>query len=65
MSSFGTTRLKIFLCSISALAMSGMTVPAMAQGAPVEMHIDTAAAPTETIDRNIFGQFAEHLGQGI
>jgi alpha-L-arabinofuranosidase len=33
-------------------------------GAPVELHIE-ADRPGSTIDRNIFGQFAEHLGNGI
>lgn len=41
--------------------------PALAQkdaSAPIEMTVDTAK-PGGKIDRNIFGQFAEHLGTGI
>ena|GEM_PF-2484236 len=41
--------------------------PALAQNdasAPVEVVVDTAK-PGSKIDRNIFGQFAEHLGTGI
>jgi alpha-N-arabinofuranosidase len=38
--------------------------PALAQGAPVTVTIE-AGQSGPTIDRNIFGQFAEHLGTGI
>jgi len=50
--------------TVLALAMAG---PALAQTkaeAPITVRID-AGAPGAKIDRNIFGQFAEHLGTGI
>jgi alpha-L-arabinofuranosidase len=45
------------------------TAPALAHAqtkadAPIALRIDTAA-PGAKIDRNIFGQFAEHLGSGV
>jgi len=50
-----------FLAGAGAALMAGG--PAMA-GAPVEVTVE-AAKPGDVIDRNIFGQFAEHLGSGI
>ena len=50
----------------SVLAMM-LAAPALAQGkaeTPIALRIE-AGAPGAKIDRNIFGQFAEHLGSGI
>lgn len=49
------------LAGAAVALMAG--APAIA-GAPVEVTVD-AARPGDVIDRNIFGQFAEHLGSGI
>lgn len=65
MKSLKSLRLTSALRGIGALAMVAQSAPALADAARVPMHIATDAAPTQTIDRNIFGQFAEHLGQGI
>ncbi|MDE1918637.1 MAG: alpha-N-arabinofuranosidase [Sphingomonadales bacterium] len=59
---FSSLRAAALLCGIS---LCGLSVPALAQGETVDMHVDTDTAGGEVIDRNIFGQFAEHLGQGI
>jgi len=54
----------------SALAMTlALAAPTLVQAqtradAPIALRID-AGAPGAKIDRNIFGQFAEHLGTGI
>jgi alpha-N-arabinofuranosidase len=62
MKSLKSLRLASALSVISAVVM---VAPAQADTARIAVHIATDAAPTQTIDRNIFGQFAEHLGQGI
>src|SRR4051812_3192067 len=52
--------------AVSSLALM-LAGPALAQTkaeAPIAVRID-AGAPGPKIDRNIFGQFAEHLGSGI
>src|SRR5688572_20362855 len=48
----------------AALLLSTTAVQAQTGGDPVRMTVD-AGQPGATIDRNIFGQFAEHLGTGI
>jgi alpha-N-arabinofuranosidase len=48
---------------LAALVCLMFTAPAMA-AEKVELSIDVSKAGTK-IDRNIFGQFAEHLGHGI
>src|SRR3990167_2218687 len=52
--------------AVSAMALT-LAAPAFAQtkaDAPIPLRID-AGSPGAKIDRNIFGQFAEHLGTGI
>lgn len=53
------------LISVAAIA-AALTLPvaAHAADAPVRVTLDTSK-PGAVIDRNIFGQFAEHLGSGI
>jgi alpha-L-arabinofuranosidase len=52
------------LALIAALMLMG-TIPAqVAVAQKVELRVDTSKAGPK-IDRNIFGQFAEHLGHGI
>jgi alpha-N-arabinofuranosidase len=46
---------------LAALALAG---PALAADDSIKLDID-AGKPGAKIDRNLFGQFAEHLGQGI
>lgn len=46
-----------------AAALLVWSVPAAADG-PIRLSVETAQ-PGAVIDRNIFGQFAEHLGHGI
>src|SRR3954462_134074 len=54
--------IRTFLVS---LALVGMALPASAvESDKVQLSID-ASRPGAKIDRNIFGQFAEHLGHGI
>ncbi|MBO9711709.1 alpha-L-arabinofuranosidase C-terminal domain-containing protein [Sphingomonas sp.] len=48
----------------AALLASAVPVGVQAQDAPVTLTVD-AGKPGAKIDRNIFGQFAEHLGTGI
>lgn len=51
----------------SAIALTLAATPALAQSradAPIPLRIE-AGSPGAKIDRNIFGQFAEHLGTGI
>ncbi|WP_333836746.1 alpha-N-arabinofuranosidase [Novosphingobium sp.] len=51
--------------ALGALVLGAATVAQAAPApTPVEVAID-AAKPGDVIDRNIFGQFAEHLGSGI
>ena len=52
--------------AVSALAIT-LAAPMLAHAraeAPITVRIETAA-PGAKIDRNIFGQFAEHLGSGV
>ena len=51
----------LFVCF--ALTVVGITAPRLA-AQKVEWSIDASKAGSK-IDRNIFGQFAEHLGHGI
>ena len=51
-------RLRMFLLCAT------LTVAPFVAGQQVELSVDTSKAG-EKIDRNIFGQFAEHLGHGI
>jgi alpha-L-arabinofuranosidase len=62
MKRFATLRLT---CLLGAGGWLALPLAATAQPAPIAVHIDTDAATGQVIDRNIFGQFAEHLGQGI
>ena len=55
------TQLGVTLASL-ALALTGPATAAAAE--KVELAVD-ASKPGAKIDRNIFGQFAEHLGHGI
>ena len=53
------------LTSAAAIAAAlFLPVAAQAAEAPVQVTLD-ASKPGAVIDRNIFGQFAEHLGSGI
>jgi len=54
------------LAAVLAALVTGSAGPAAAQrqDAPIALQVD-AARPGAIIDRNIFGQFAEHLGTGI
>jgi len=55
-------RLLISLAAIAAALM--LPVAAHAADAPVQVTLD-ASKPGAVIDRHLFGQFAEHLGNGI
>ena len=57
------SRLKRSLFSALTLLIVAISVP-MAAAQKVQMFVD-ASKPGAKIDRNIFGQFAEHLGHGI
>jgi alpha-N-arabinofuranosidase len=54
---------KILLAAL-ALAGTALSGAAMAADDSIQLDID-AGKPGAKIDRNLFGQFAEHLGQGI
>ena len=55
----------VFHFFLAGLALSCLSFSASAQAAPkVELSIDTSQTGP-TISRNLFGQFAEHLGHGI
>ena len=56
-------RANLFVCA-AALLGTAVASAAPDPGAVVELRMD-GAHPGATIDRNIFGQFAEHLGNGI
>jgi alpha-N-arabinofuranosidase len=47
-----------------AFALTGTAAPLSAQDAPIAVTVRTDR-PGATVDRDIFGQFAEHLGTGI
>jgi alpha-N-arabinofuranosidase len=49
---------------ISLLALTAGLAVSTAQASPVTVTVDTGK-PGATIDRHIFGQFAEHLGSGV
>ena len=49
---------------IAAAAACALSAPVLATDGPVPLSVDVAQ-PGATIDRHIFGQFAEHLGHGI
>jgi alpha-N-arabinofuranosidase len=52
-----------YLCAALALAFAA---PAAAQGGPIAAQVTIRAdQPGPKINRNIYGQFAEHLGAGI
>lgn len=51
------------LCLL-ALSLAGVATAAQAQVPPAELVI-RANSPGPVVDRNLFGQFAEHLGSGI
>jgi alpha-N-arabinofuranosidase len=46
------------------VALGSFTAATAAEGDSIRLTIDTAR-PGARIDRNIFGQFAEHLGRGL
>jgi alpha-N-arabinofuranosidase len=50
--------------ALACFGFAGAPLPAAAADAPVQITID-ASRPAATINRHIFGQFAEHLGRGI
>ena len=58
-------RVGLAILLLVGLALTWMALPAPAVGAEkVELSVDVSKAGAK-IDRNIFGQFAEHLGHGI
>ena len=58
----GSSVIRALLCGLILMAM-GATAP-FADAQKIEMSVDVSKAGPK-IDRNIFGQFAEHLGHGI
>jgi alpha-N-arabinofuranosidase len=54
---------RFLFASVSALAFS-LASPVADAAPPVKLSVDVSK-PGPVIDRNIFGQFAEHLGHGI
>src|SRR5690349_17381732 len=58
----GSSLIRSLLASLTLLAVAVAVPVAAAQR--VEMSVDVAKAGAK-IDRNIFGQFAEHLGHGV
>jgi alpha-N-arabinofuranosidase len=57
-------RAAALICTVAlALILVAVTTPIMAQQR-VELVVDVSK-PGARIDRNIFGQFAEHLGHGV
>ena len=55
--------MKRLACTVAALLLSTAT-PALAADAPLIVRVE-ATKPGPRIDRDVFGQFAEHLGTGI
>jgi alpha-N-arabinofuranosidase len=53
-----------FLVCAMALLATGRSLAAADPGPVIELRVDSTH-PGPVIDRNIFGQFAEHLGSGI
>src|ERR1043166_8427502 len=60
----GSSLLRSLLASLSLLAMTVTVAVPVARPQKVHMSVDVAKAGAK-IDRNLFGQFAEHLGHGI
>lgn len=56
--------MKMLGARLAALAAISLAVPAGAQTVPVTVSIDTSK-PGPVIERDVYGQFAEHLGRGI
>jgi alpha-N-arabinofuranosidase len=64
--SWTATRLAMF-CALSAFLGTGATAEGQTTGAigeTVQLSVDASRSGSK-IDRNIFGQFAEHLGRGV
>jgi alpha-N-arabinofuranosidase len=53
------------LTTLVLASIAAWTLPASAQQAPAATAVIHADQPGATIDRHIYGQFAEHLGRGI
>jgi alpha-L-arabinofuranosidase len=53
------------LTALVLTSIAPWTLPASAQQAPAAIAVIHADQPGATIDRHIYGQFAEHLGRGI
>jgi len=49
---------------VAAVALTGASQPGTGANQAIELAVD-ASKPGPKIDRNIFGQFAEHLGHGV
>lgn len=64
---FGSKTAKRIAAGAATLAMASHPLPALAQpGAAAPVHLEVQANRTgPKINRDIFGQFAEHLGSGI
>ena len=58
------TRVKQAASFAAVAALAVQPLPALAQSVPVRLEVQ-ANRPGPTISRDIFGQFAEHLGSGI
>ena len=56
--------MKMLSQGMAALAAISLALPAGAQTVPVTVSIDTSK-PGPVIERDVYGQFAEHLGRGI
>src|SRR5205823_2526048 len=62
--SHGILSMRLLTSAAAIAAALILPVAAYAADAPVQIALD-ASRPGAVIDRNIFGQFAEHLGSGI
>jgi alpha-L-arabinofuranosidase len=59
-------KLRTAAAAATAFALVAAPLPAPAQTAPVEVSVDVQTGKAgPVIDKNIYGQFAEHLGRGI
>jgi alpha-N-arabinofuranosidase len=58
------SRILIFACTSLLTLVSGALTPKAIAADKVELSVDISKTGA-TIDRNIFGQFAEHLGHGV
>jgi len=56
--------MKMLGARLAAVAAISLALPAGAQTVPVTVSIDTSK-PGPVIERDVYGQFAEHLGRGI